>query len=483
MRSESDLRDTQKTMIEAMCDSAQQMFVAGMGAGKTVSILTGFKRLQDAGEVRSGIILAPPRVVDIVWPREHLKWEHLHDLDVCIVRGGPGRREKLMASGADLYVISLDVIKWLADLAATWPNDDPRLDFLAIDEISKLREPRSKLVRYGFDKNLWQRFDSIYGATGTIKPNGYEDLWNPYRIISQGSIWHDTPFDEWRREQFMPLDHKGYNWRIHTFMKPVLDRKVGMFTTAVEADLDLPDLNIGPDWDIELKLHPETAAAYESMLKELLVEVGYDEHLEPDMVAALSAAIQSGKLAQIAQGFVMDRRVDEGGEKVESKVMARYPNVKLDWLKAEVEDLQEAGENVVVCYYFREDLRQLQAAFPQAKHLGSGISPGMAVKTIDQWNAGKLPVLLAHPASVGHGVELQWGGRLMIWYTPTWSSEQYDQMVKRLHRPGQTRPVISRRLLATDTVTDVVKVNRVENKMSELRLFEKLLKEFTDART
>jgi hypothetical protein len=481
LKSESILRETQNTIIDAIAEQAQQMIVAGMGAGKTVSHLTGFKRLQDQGEVRKGIVLAPPRVVDLVWPRECAKWEHLQDIKVVAVRGTPKQRLAILEDdAADIYAVALPVVKWLADVAKTWSVDDPRLDMLGIDEISKLRDPRSKLVRYGFDHGFWARFKSIYGYTGTIRPEGYEDLWNTYRVISQASIWKGQPFDEWRRERFMPLDQKGYKWRIHGFCRPKVDAQVGAFTTAVEADLDLPALNIGEDWDVEVPLSTEQTEAYDSMLEDLLVEIGYEGDLDPEMVVALSAAIQSGKLSQIVQGFIMDKVPDASGEKLVSVVKQRYQNAKLDWLVEERADMPD--ENALICYYFKEDLAQLQAALPKAGHLGAGVTPARAIKTVDQWNDGKIHTLLCHPASVGHGVELQFGGRLIYWYTPTWSSEQYDQMVKRLHRPGQTKPVISRRLLGLDNITDTVKANRVDNKVVDLRAFERLLKGWTDAR-
>lgn len=482
LKDETDLRETQTTIIDALLEKQQQMIVAGMGAGKTVSILTAFAQLQAEGELSKGIILAPPRVVDLIWPRECAKWEHLKHLKVLPVRGTPKQRLKIFEQDADLYAVSLDSLKWLADLVKTWSKDDPRLGLLAIDEISKLRYFRSALVKHGFKQGLWDAFDNIWGATGTIKPNGYEDVWQPYRIISADRIWGGQGFDDWRRERFMPLDQKGYNWRIHTFTKVEVDRKVAAFTTAVEADLDLPDLNVGTDWDLSCPLGGDQQVAYDDMLEELLVQIGYDGDLEPEMVAALSAAIQSGKLSQIAQGFLMDKRVDEENDKVVSRVVKTFDtNAKLDVLKDHMEQLREERDPAIVCYHFKHDLEVLKKAFPDFGVLGSGVSARQAMKTMDSWNEGRLAGVLAHPASVGHGVEMQFGGRTMLWYTPTWSSELWDQMVKRIHRPGQTRPCIIRRLVAPHT-TDEIKVNRVEGKLDELRAFEKFLKEWTDAR-
>lgn len=482
LKSAAVLRETQRTIIDNLLDKQQQMIVAGMGAGKTVSILTAFAQLQEEGEVRKGIILAPPRVVDLIWPRECAKWEHLQHLKVVPVRGTPAQRLKQLEQDADLYAVSLNSLKWLADIAKKWARDDPRFDLLAIDEISKLKDPRSKMSKYAFDKKLWPAFQNIWGATGTIKPNGYEDLWQPYRIVSNGAIWGGQAFDEWRRERFMPLDQTGYNWRIHTFTKTEVDRKVAAFTTAVQADLGLPEMNVGTDWDLQCPLGGDQEKAYDAMLEELLVQVGYDDHLEPEMVAALSAAIQSGKLSQIVQGFLMDKRLDEDDGSVTSRVVKTFDtNVKLDVIKEHVDILRDERDPPIICYHFKHDLELLKKTFPDFGHLGSGVTPRGAVKTMDAWNEGRLPGVLAHPASVGHGVEMQHGGRTMLWFTPTWSSEMWDQMIKRIHRPGQTRPCIVRRLVSPRT-TDVIKVNRVEHKVDELRAFEDFLKEWTNAR-
>ena len=488
MRSEVDLRGTQLDIIGGMLREQQQLIEAGMGAGKTVSILTAFSTLESEGCLNKGIILAPPRVVDLVWPRECAKWSHLQHLKVAAVRGTPKQREKLlMRDDVDLFAVSINSIKWLADVLAEISDNDPLKDFLAIDEISKLRDPRSKLAKYGFEKGLWQSFDNIYGATGTVMPNSYEDLWQQYRIVSQGKIWGGQSFDEWRREQFMPLDTKGYNWRVHGFAKKIIDRKVAHYTTAVEADLDLDDLNQGEDWDIEVELYDEARAAYDDMAKHLIVELldGRElddlspEDLEQLTVAALSAAVGSGKEAQIAQGFIMDKVVDEELEKITSEVLHRFPNAKLDALVETAEPLLDAKDPPIVCYHYKEDLRALQETklLKGFGYLGSGQSPRQAAKTVDDWNAGKLPGLLAHPASVGHGVELQFGGRHMIWYTPTWSSELADQMIKRIHRPGQTRPVFNRRIIARGTL-DLVKRARVENKIIDQMEFKKMLQEW-----
>lgn len=481
MKTRGQLREAQLTAVADLTGWQQRMLLAGMGAGKTVSILTAFKDLKDEGFVSGGIILAPPRVVDLVWPRECAKWDHLQGLKVVAVRGTPKQREAILRGDADLFAVSIDSLKWLTDVMATLPKDDRRRGVLAIDEISKLRDPRSKLVRYGMTNGLFGGFDTIWGATGTIKPNGYEDLWNTYRIISQGQIWDGQSFDEWRREQFMPLDHKGYSWRVHRFAKKDIDRKVAAFTTAVEADLGLEALNIGDEWDIEVALDPDAQAAYDEMTDHMLTELKYEGELDDRLVAAMSAAVQSGKQSQIAQGFVMDKVVDEAAEVATSRVVKNFSNAKMRALKEQVELLNEQGENVIICYYFKEDLRALRAVFPKAGHLGSGMSPKQAEATVDSWNAGRLQQVLAHPASVGHGIELQFGGRWMIWYTPTWSSEQFDQMVKRIHRPGQTRPVFIARVVALGTV-DRIKTNRVSGKMDELRAFEAMLREWTNLR-
>lgn len=489
MRNEDDLRDTQTLIVTDLYECERRMVVAGMGGGKTAAALFAFNALQKDGVVRKGIILAPPKVAAMVWPREPAKWEELQHLKVVVVTGTPKQRLKLMEQDADLYVVALGVTKWLMDLVAEMDDNDPRLDLLAIDEVSILKGSKSKLAGYIADQSA--RFNNFWTFTGTVKPNGYEDLYNPYRALSAGKIWDGLDFWTWRRENFMSMDFQGHTWKVHRFAKPIIDKTVAKWTTAVDVELDLPPFNEGDDWNYEVELNADAREAYDEMTEHLLVELmrkpGDSEEkladrmarllagdVPEEVVVALSAAVQSGKLSQIAQGFLLDRQVTDEGKEV-SVLRAEYSNSKMELITELLETYRENGENVIVPYHFKQDLVNLKNLLgANVPYLGSGVSTANAAKVIDKWNEGRIPVLPVHPASMGHGVEMQWGGRNMLFYTPTWSSEQYDQLVKRIHRPGQTKAVFIRQIVAKDTV-DEIKINRVQGKMDEQDLFIKML--------
>ena len=481
MRNESDLRAAQAKVVDDLYSCQRRMVVAGMGGGKTAAMLYAFHLLKRDGFLSKGVLMAPPNVAQMVWPREPAKWEELQDLQVVHVAGTPKQREKLLNGPGDLFVVSIYSTKWLVEQTRKWADDDERFGLLAIDEVTKLRGPRSKLAAELLRQikaapvSAVKRFQNVWGATGTIKPNGYEDLYNTYRVISGGDIWNGEGFDEWRRKRFMPMDHKGYAWKIHTFAQKEVDAQVRRWTTAVNVELDLPAFNVGDDWNYVVDLLPENRAAYDEMLERLLVEVGYKGEITDHIVVALSAAIQSGKLAQLAQGFLLDRVPDETGEELVTELVAEYPNAKLALLKEVTETLRENNETVLIPYHFRHDLENLRSLFgADVPYLGGGVSRKRTMEVIDAWNAGDIPVLPVHPMSMGHGVEMQYGGRNMLIYSPTWSGENYNQLVKRIHRPGQTKPVFIRQIVARNTV-DEVKINRVQNKMEIQDAFKLML--------
>lgn len=463
-----NLRPAQRRIISELCQSVGVQAVLGMGGGKTVSALTAIRDLLDAGTIRSAIIIAPVRVAMSTWPNEIRRWAHLSNLDFTVLAGSPDRRLTKLRESHQIYICSIDNLVWLIDALRKFKENDPRWDLLCVDELSRFKSPRGqrakKLLRFA------KRFGAIWGLTGTPRPNGWEDQWMPLQLISAGEAW-GMSFDNWRREHFRQLDFHGYRWGVIDSAVPKLERIVNdwTFTIPPSEATDVP-FNSGPEFDVVTPLDMAQHADIDDMAEHLMIELGrpgadlVDLGSEGDEVlTALSMAVASGKMDQILQGFLYR----------EGETLQVYGNAKIDALREMLEGIN--GENCLVAYHYQEDLRALRSAFGNIPHLGSGQSEHEAAEIIERWNAGEIPLLAIHPASAGHGLNLQFGGRRLIWYRMTWSPELYAQTCKRLARPGQKDPVYIHRLLA-DHPLERMRLSRVEDKIQDEIDFMKRLK-------
>lgn len=457
MRPRAMLRPAQVKVCEELKQSTGLQLVMGLGAGKTASTLTAVADLLAEGTIRACIIIAPVRVALTTWPNEIAEWEHTRHLDFVVLAGTPEKRLKLLKERHQVYICSIDLLVWLIDALRKFKPDDPRWDMLVVDEMSRFKSPRGerakKLNRFS------ARFGAIVGLTGTPRPNGWEDQWMPIQLVSAGTAWDTQGFDEWRKTHFMQMDFHGYKWEPHKHAIPKIKRVIDDWTLTIPPDeaTDIP-FNYGAAYDVVVPLTKAQEGDLLTLKRDLLVELGADgaDLLNPDetLVAALSQATASGKMCQIVQGFLY-----QDGETVQT-----YGNGKLDAL----DDLLAAndGENVTIVYHYKHDLEVLKKHLKGARVLGAETGDDEAVEIINAWNAGKIQYLLCHPASVGHGIQLQFGGRRMIWYALTWSAEHFAQMCKRIARPGQKNPVYIHRILA-DHFIERLRVNRVETKLAE----------------
>ena len=456
-RHRSDLRPSQLRLIDEMIAFPDGIMVLGMGAGKTASCLTAFADMQAKGTLDRMIVIAPARVVDNVWPHEPAKWSHLAHLDVKACVGRPPARRKILEGAWDVLVVSHDNMPLTLDTFDE--SEDLQRTMFVIDEMSKFKSPRSKRGKKLLKHR--DRFSGIWGLTGTPRPNGYEDLFMPIKLVGGEDVWGYRSFTEWRNANFMALDFKGYNWRIHEFAKKGITDIAATFMATTPPDkLDKPVLHTGPEFVRHVEMTDEQAGYYKEMLKHLLIEMPEDV-----LIQAMSRGAAGMKLTQIVQGFVYN----EQGE-----VLPLNENPKLDML-VEMDD-ELGGDRAVINYGFRAEIDQIQTALSHRRLglLGGGVSTQAANDTIDDWNAGKIDRLLIHPASAGHGIELQFGGHHMIHYHPTWSPEMYDQVIKRLDRPGQTHEVFNWWISARNTV-DEIKFDRVEAKLADEEIFKRSL--------
>lgn len=463
MRQKAELRGYQQRVIQHLYEHEEAVAVLKMGAGKTISTLTALEEMISDEMIRHALIIAPKRVARIVWPTEIRDWEHTRGLSYAVLDGDPSRRKLLLdtAPQRDLTIVGIDVAQWLVEQLKRLPPDHCLFDCLVIDETSRLKDPKSKRAKALF--SIAGRFHNRWGLTGTPRPNSAQDLFTPAKVITAGKLWGKS-FYKWRSERFYPKDYNGYEWLPFPGAEDKIHAEFAGISIALgEGDMpELPELSILVD---EVKLPPDARATYREMERKLFARVDEEE------ILAVSMAVATGKCAQAANGFMYG----EGG----NSNVSELHHEKADWLEELVGNLD--GEPALLVYEYREDLALIQRLFGNVPFLGAGVSDKDAAAAVEDWNAGKLPLLALHPASGGHGLNLQAGGSRMIWLAPTWSAEYWDQTLARIYRPGQANHVMVHVCVATDTVDELKRMRSI-SKLSSQAAFERYLASSAAAR-
>jgi SNF2 family DNA or RNA helicase len=464
MRSLKDLRPYQQRIATALYENDEELCVLRPGGGKTVAALTAIVDLLRDKVIRHAIVIAPKRVACVVWPDEIEAWAHTNKLRYSILNGSPHDRELLLRSWGlhDVILIGLDLVPWLFEQLDQLPANHMAWDLLVLDEASRLRKPSG--VRAKVLAKHAHRFRMIWGLSGTLRPSGPLDLFMPSRIVTRGKLWGRS-YAKWQREHFYPTDYMQYDWKPLPGAEEKLNRELAPLTVMV-AEGEMPTVTPTIVFD-RVTLPPEARHKYESMRRRLMAQV------KDKSVLAVSAAVATGKLAQMANGFIYPN-YDES-ERPDPASM-RIHDAKREWL---VDLIENAIGNTLIIYDYKADLEMLRFEIERDgqifRHLGAGVTDKQAADNIADWNAGKLKFMGLHPASGGHGLNLQHGGADMAWISPCWSPEYWEQTIARIARPGQTRPVVVRVCIANDTV-DALKVNRVHHKMSAQDAFEAWLR-------
>ena len=388
----------------------------GMGTGKTVTTLTAIDRiLYDYMEDGPVLVIAPKRVAEDTWSKETAKWEHLRHLRICKIMGTAKQRVDALRSVyegpfADIYVINRENVVWLVDhLGGRWP-----FKIVVIDELSSFKSAQAK--RWKALRRVRGRIQRIIGLTGTPRPNGLEDLWPEIYLLDQGARLGRT-LGAFRQKYLTPEKMNGhvvYSYKPKDGAEAEVYDQLGDICMSIRKEdvLSLPGQIYE---DIELTPPPALLKKYKQFEREKVLECLDDAG---DIIAGSEAAL-TNKLLQFANGAIydMDGQVHE------------LHTIKLDALEELIEEA--GGDPVLVMYAYKHDADRIRQRIP-CRSLDTSAD-------IDDWNAGKIPVALAHPASVGHGLNLQEGGHITIWYGMTWSLELYQQANERLNRPGQTQ--------------------------------------------
>ncbi len=408
MLNRDNLHSYQNKAVNHIIKKEQSGLFLDMGLGKTTTTLTAASDLLDDFATTKVLIVGPLRVANTVWHTEAENWGHLKHLNFSICTGNLKERVTALKRKADIYVINKENIPWLVDYyKSKWP-----FDMLIIDESSSFKNPTSK--RFRSLKKILKYLKYSVILTGTPSPNGYIDIWSQIYVLDQGerlgkniSMYRRTYFDS---------DFMGYSYKIKEGAAETIQNKIKDLVLSMSSEdyLQLPEYISSV---LDTPLTPKLQKLYKDFEKDMIIEIS-DANL-----TAMSAATLSNKLLQFSSGAVYD---EEGN-------VHHIHDLKFDTMNEIIED--NPNDNILVAYNYKHELDRLLEKYPQAVALDK---EGKAVK---DWNDGKIKMLLAHPASAGHGLNLQYGGSLLVWFGFNWSLELYQQFNKRLHRQGQKNVV------------------------------------------
>lgn len=408
------------------------------GLGKTITTLTAINELMyDSFEISKVLIIAPLRVAQSTWKDEIEKWDHLNLLRYSIAVGDEKERLKALKQNSDIYIINRENVDWLV----TKSGIDFNFNMLIIDELSSFKSHTSK--RFKSLLKIRPYFERVVGLTGTPSSNGLMDLWAEFRVLDLGERL-GRYITHYRNEYFLPDKRNGaviFSYKPQPNAEERIYRRLADITISMKSTeyLKMPELILN---DLEINLGEEDQIKYKKFKKEMVMTIQEKE------IDAINAASLSNKLIQLANGSIYD----------EDKKFYEVHNKKLDKLEEIIESAN--GKPVLVAYWFKADKERIEKRFKVRE-----------IKTADdikQWNKGMIDLALIHPASAGHGLNLQSGGSTLVWFSLTWSLELYQQTNARLYRQGQKDTVVIHHLITKNTIDeDIMKSIKRKDKTQE----------------
>lgn len=409
-----------------------------MGLGKTITTLTAIDELlYDCFEIRKVLIIAPLRVANSTWPSEIKKWEHLKLLRYSIVTGNEAERIQALNIKAEIYIINRENVDWLVNKSGVAMN----FDMLVIDELSSFKSYTSK--RFKSLLKIRPYFKRVVGLTGTPSSNGLMDLWAEFRILDFGKRL-GRYITHYRNKYFVPDKRNGmiiYSYKPQEDAEQQIYEAINDITISMKScdHLKLPELIMN---EVEVVLENKEVERYQDFKKAMVMTIGEEE------IDAVNAASLSNKLLQLANGSIYD----------EEKNYHTVHDKKIEALEQLVEEAN--GKPVLIAYCFKADKERIEQRFNVREIQSAG--------DIEDWNKGEIQVGLIHPASAGHGLNLQQGGCTLIWFGLTWSLELYQQTNARLYRQGQNQTVVIHHIITTNTIDeDVMKVLKRKERTQE----------------
>jgi SNF2 family DNA or RNA helicase len=430
----------QHNAVQFMLENGSGQLWLEPGLGKTSITLEAIRQLKDSGAIKKVLIVAPLRPCYAVWPDEVTKWDNFNELTISVLHGP--NKDKTLHDKSLIHVINFEGLQWLS---ATLRKMNVKLpyDMLVVDEISYLKNTRTQ--RFKSLNPLLDQFKRRFGLTGSPAPNGLMDIFGPQLVIDRGATFGKY-ITHFRSNYFYPTGYGGYTWALQSDAEEKIYEALAgkVLRMAAKDYLDLPELMTNK---VYVDLPPDARKMYKELEDKLLTDI------DSGQVTAATAAVAVGKCQQMANGSVY---LDG-----EEREVRELHTEKIDAVRDIVEEL--SGQPCLIGYYFKHDLVALQKIFPNAPVIGSGVSGDKLTKIINVWNSGKTPVLLAHPQSAGHGLNLQGAGHAVIWFSNTWSLEIYEQFIRRLWRQGQRNNIIVHQIIARKTIDEAI-VAAIESK-------------------
>ncbi len=432
MPSREQLHKYQDRMINFIYTTPKCALWAGLGLGKTITTLTAIVDLIDSMAVSKVLIVAPLRVANSVWHKEAVNWQHTKHLKFSIVTGSEKERLAALHKTADVYVINRENVTWIVEhYAKKWP-----FDMIVLDEASSFKSSSSQ--RFKALRKTIPFTNRLVELTGTPSPNGLLDIWSQMYLLDCGERLGRSMTAY--KQRFFETDYSGYKFKPVKSADKIIHKLIDDIVISLNVDdyLEMPDRI---DTVIRVQLPTSRMVEYKQLEREFLIQINDNNN-----IVAYNAATLAGKLLQYCNGAIYTD---------ELKNWTEIHSAKLDALDDIISE--NSDENLLIAYNYKTDLIRLQARYPDAVVLDKNPD------TIAQWNKGQIKMLLAHPASAGHGLNLQHGGSIIVWFGLNWSLELYQQFNGRLHRQGQTKPVRVVHIVADGCIDDKVML-AIENK-------------------
>jgi SNF2 family DNA or RNA helicase len=419
------LRPYQDTAADFLFEKDRAMILAPVGAGKTAITLTAMQDAITQGLVKRWLVLAPKRVCTDVWPVEQPKWAT--GLTLSIAVGTPAQRLKALRSKSDVVVVNYDSLQWLSEQFLDF-------DGIVFDELTRLKNPSG--ARFKALSKVLDPFKIRWGLTGSFTSNGLEDVFGQCKIVDQNLLGRAK--GAFMQQYFVLVNKDFGEWEPRVGSLGKVMEKIKPATFVLEAGEyanTLPPCHV-----VELSCDLLDRAPYEKMKKDYVVEFKDKE------ITAVSAAVVTGKLQQMASGFIYQIETTPSntpGRMNVTQTPLWFSHHKFDLLDELLQENQRA--NTIIVYNYIEELAELKRRYPNAQTINDH-------KAIERWNEGKIELLLIHPKSAGHGLNLQHGGSKMVFVSLPWSLELYEQVIGRLHRSGQKHDVWVYLLLTNKTI-------------------------------
>lgn len=420
--------DYQKYSIDFIENNPISALLLECGLGKTSITLTAINDLMfDSFDVSKVLVICPIRVAN-TWVQECKKWEHLNDLRISVAVGSEMERLRALRAKADIYVINRENVQWLIESSGIPFN----YQMVVVDEMSSFKNGKSKRCKALLQ--VRSKIDRIVGLTATPTSNGLIDLWSQYRILDGGKRLGRF-ITEYRNRYFMPDKRNGviiYSYKLLPFAEEAIYEKISDITISMKAKdhLKMPEL-ISSEYKVYM--NDTEKSQYELLKHDLVV------NLDEDDITAVNAAVLSNKLCQMANGAIY----------TDKKIIQNIHDRKLEALEDIVEQMN--GKNFLLVYWFKHDLERI---VKRLNEIGISYSKIDTPESIEEWNKGKIQVGLIHPASAGHGINLQQGGSTIVFFSLTWSLELYEQVIGRIYRQGQISDTVVVQHIITDGTID-----------------------------